>query len=209
MTTSLESLFECVTTLLVKNLFLMSSLNLPSCSLMMFLRVLSLVTKEKSFACPSTHPQEEADCGMKLAFTVEEKISQSWRWQCPPISSPKKWILTCRSYPLSWTPEVPWFWQWEDPVHTQLHRGGPQTSSPLKTGSEPWGNPRALPTGHPSRRYSFLKHPGFSRDLSSNVGSASSLQDSGMEKGKNCMGKACIFIPRDAAGASPHSASLS
>lgn len=46
-------------------------------------------------------------------------------------------------------------------------------------------------------------------DLSSNVGSASSLQDSGMEKGKNCMGKACIFIPRDTAGASPHSASLS
>lgn len=46
-------------------------------------------------------------------------------------------------------------------------------------------------------------------DLSSNVGSASSLQDRGMEEGRNCMGKACIFIPRDAAGASPHSASLS
>lgn len=46
-------------------------------------------------------------------------------------------------------------------------------------------------------------------DLSSNVGSASSLQDRGMEEGRNCMGKACIFIPRDTAGDSPHSASLS
>ncbi|XP_071888167.1 uncharacterized protein [Anas platyrhynchos] len=69
-----------------------------------------------------------------------------------------------------------------------IPRLGLHPGSPLKTGSEPWGNPRALPTGHPSRRYSFLKPQGFSRDLSSNVGSASSLQDSGMEKGKNCMG---------------------
>jgi len=36
MTTSLGSLFQCVTTLSVKNLFLMSSLNLPYCSLTPF-----------------------------------------------------------------------------------------------------------------------------------------------------------------------------
>eukprot|EP00075_Anas_platyrhynchos_P010667 XP_027299920.1 uncharacterized protein LOC106017755 isoform X5 [Anas platyrhynchos] len=72
-----------------------------------------------------------------------------------------------------------------------IPRLGLHPGSPLKTGSEPWGNPRALPTGHPSRRYSFLKHPGFSRDLSSNVGSASSLQDRGMEEGRNCMENHC------------------
>eukprot|EP00075_Anas_platyrhynchos_P010660 XP_027299913.1 uncharacterized protein LOC106017755 isoform X4 [Anas platyrhynchos] len=48
-----------------------------------------------------------------------------------------------------------------------IPRLGLHPGSPLKTGSEPWGNPR---------------------DLSSNVGSASSLQDRGMEEGRNCMG---------------------
>ncbi|XP_040393224.1 uncharacterized protein LOC121059985 isoform X4 [Cygnus olor] len=43
------------------------------------------------------------------------------------------------------------------------HVDSAYSASPLKTGSEPWGNPRALPAGHPSRQYHFLKHQGFSR----------------------------------------------
>lgn len=46
-------------------------------------------------------------------------------------------------------------------------------------------------------------------DLARNAGSVSSLQNRGMEHGRNCMGKACIFIPRGTAGDSPHSASPS
>ena len=50
MTTSLGSLFQCMTTLSVKNLFLISSLNLPCHSLTPFPQVLSLVTKENRSA---------------------------------------------------------------------------------------------------------------------------------------------------------------
>ncbi|XP_040393198.1 uncharacterized protein LOC121059985 isoform X2 [Cygnus olor] len=53
------------------------------------------------------------------------------------------------------------------------HVDSAYSASPLKTGSEPWGNPRALPAGHPSRQYHFLKHQGFSRDVATGAGSAS------------------------------------
>jgi len=48
--TSLGSLFQCPTTVLVKNLFLMSSLNLPCPSYKPILWILLLATREKRSA---------------------------------------------------------------------------------------------------------------------------------------------------------------
>jgi len=55
-TTSLESLFQCLTNLSVKKCFLMSSLNLLWHSFEPFPRVLSLDHREKTSAPPSPHP---------------------------------------------------------------------------------------------------------------------------------------------------------
>jgi len=56
MTTSLVSLFQCLTTLLVKNFFLISYLNFPWNIFTLFPCILSLDTREKRSAPPSLLP---------------------------------------------------------------------------------------------------------------------------------------------------------
>jgi len=56
-TTSLGSLFHCLTTLLEKNYLVMTDLNLPCCNLKPFLLILLLVTWEKRLTCISPRPE--------------------------------------------------------------------------------------------------------------------------------------------------------
>ncbi|KAK4828289.1 hypothetical protein QYF61_024954 [Mycteria americana] len=101
-TTSLGSLFQCLTTLLVKKFFLISNLNFPWCNLRPFPLVLSLVTWEN----PLQRKLNESRFTEKFKVDMEQqKCVNPIGWKRPLRSSSPTVNLTLPTPPLHHVPK--------------------------------------------------------------------------------------------------------